>query len=48
PGGYAHPNKEVAQFEVNDNRSPEEMKRMIEEQGYEVVWKDWDRVYDAR
>ena len=47
PGGYAHPNKEVAQFEVNDNRSPEEMKRMIEEQGYEVVWKDWDRVYNS-
>lgn len=46
PGGYAHPNTEVAQFEINDNRSPVEMKKMIEEQGYEVVWKDWDKVYD--
>lgn len=48
PGGYAHPDTETAQFETNDTRSPEEMKKMIEEQGYEVVWKDWDKVYDAR
>ena len=33
PGGYAHPNTEVAQFETNDNRSPVEMKKMIEDQG---------------
>lgn len=48
PGGYAHPNQEIAQFETNDTRSPEEMKKMVEEQGYEVIWKDWDKVYDAR
>lgn len=48
PGGYAHPDTETAQFEINDDRSPAEMKKMIEEQGYEVVWKDWDKVYDAR
>lgn len=46
PGGYSHPDKEVPQFVVNDDRSPNDMKKMIEEQGYEVVWKDWDRVYD--
>ena len=48
PGGYAHPNTETAQFATNDTRSPEEMKKMIEEQGYEVVWKDWDKVYDCK
>ncbi|MDE6493521.1 MAG: 2-iminoacetate synthase ThiH [Bacteroidales bacterium] len=47
PGGYAHPNKETAQFEVNDSRSPEAMKKAIADQGYEVVWKDWDKVYDC-
>ncbi|MCH5244215.1 MAG: 2-iminoacetate synthase ThiH [Lentimicrobiaceae bacterium] len=48
PGGYAHPNTETAQFATNDTRSPQEMKKMIEAQGYEVVWKDWDKVYDAK
>ncbi|MCM1531522.1 MAG: 2-iminoacetate synthase ThiH [Bacteroides sp.] len=48
PGGYAHPDTETAQFATNDTRSPEEMKKMIEAQGYEVVWKDWDKVYDAK
>ncbi|MEG1498063.1 MAG: 2-iminoacetate synthase ThiH [Bacteroidales bacterium] len=48
PGGYSHPNKEVPQFITNDDRSVDAMKKMIEEQGYEVVWKDWDRVYDAK
>ena len=46
PGGYSHPGTETAQFDVNDDRSPVEMKKMVEAQGYEVVWKDWDRVYD--
>lgn len=48
PGGYSHPDTETAQFATNDTRSPEEMKKIIEEQGYEVIWKDWDKVYDAR
>ena len=46
PGGYSHPNTETAQFDVNDDRSPELMKQSVEAQGYEVVWKDWDKVYD--
>lgn len=42
PGGYAHPNHELEQFAINDSRSPEEVVEMIKNQGYEVVWKDWD------
>ncbi|MCI6278279.1 MAG: 2-iminoacetate synthase ThiH [Bacteroidales bacterium] len=43
PGGYAHPQKELEQFEINDSRTPEEMIAAIKEQGYEPVWKDWDQ-----
>jgi len=42
PGGYAVENKELEQFEVSDDRSPQEVKLMIENQGYQPVWKDWD------
>lgn len=42
PGGYAHPNRELEQFSINDNRTPEEMQQAIRSQGYEPVWKDWD------
>lgn len=41
PGGYAHPQKELEQFEINDSRSPEEMIAAIKAQGYDPVWKDW-------
>lgn len=42
PGGYAHPNKELEQFSINDNRTPQELEQAIRDQGYEAVWKDWD------
>lgn len=42
PGGYVIPNKELEQFAINDNRSPQEMVEAIKAQGYEAVWKDWD------
>lgn len=41
PGGYAHPQKELEQFEINDSRTPEEMIAAIKAQGYEPIWKDW-------
>jgi 2-iminoacetate synthase len=41
PGGYSQ-KEELEQFAVNDDRSPQEMLAMIAENGYEVVWKDWD------
>lgn len=42
PGGYAVYKDELEQFEVNDNRTPEEILQVVKNKGYEVVWKDWD------
>ncbi len=42
PGGYANCANALEQFEVHDDRPPEEVARMIKENGYEAVWKDWD------
>lgn len=41
PGGYAADENSLEQFEISDERSPEEIAKMITSQGYEPVWKDW-------
>lgn len=43
PGGYVVEPQSLEQFEINDERSPQEIARMIKQQGYEPVWKDWDQ-----
>lgn len=43
PGGYAHPNTNLEQFHINDDRTPKQMEAMIRAQGYDVIYKDWDR-----
>ena len=45
PGGYSALTEELEQFEINDNRTPEEIAEMVSTQGYEPVWKDWDIHY---
>ncbi|WP_194766391.1 2-iminoacetate synthase ThiH [Tamlana sp. I1] len=45
PGGYAVAPQSLEQFEISDERSTDAIKNMIQSQGYEVVWKDWDRSY---
>lgn len=45
PGGYAVEKQSLEQFEISDERSPAEIVQMIHNQGYEAVWKDWDRIY---
>jgi len=45
PGGYASPEESTRQFNISDERSAEAVERMIKSQGYEVVWKDWDRAF---
>lgn len=47
PGGYAE-NKEssLEQFEISDERSPEQIAEVIKSHGYEPVWKDWDIVLE--
>jgi 2-iminoacetate synthase len=42
PGGYAVYRSELEQFAVNDDRTPDEVMEAVKQQGYEVVWKDWD------
>jgi 2-iminoacetate synthase len=41
PGGYASEDKSLEQFSIDDTRSPAQVAEMIKQQGYEVVWKDW-------
>ncbi len=46
PGGYfTHP-QALEQFAVSDERTPLEVEKAIKVQGYEVVWKDWDKIFD--
>ena len=44
PGGYALKAHALEQFEISDERSPAEVAGVIREGGYEVIWKNWDRV----
>ena len=43
PGGYSVDPESLEQFEISDERSPQEIALMISTNGYEAVWKDWDR-----
>ncbi|MBP3253878.1 MAG: 2-iminoacetate synthase ThiH [Bacteroidales bacterium] len=43
PGGYAHPDTELEQFHINDDRDVKAMEAMVRRQGYDVIYKDWDR-----
>ena len=44
PGGYAVEQSSLKQFEICDERSPHTFAKVIEENGYEAVWKNWDMV----
>lgn len=46
PGGYHTYPQSLEQFAVSDERSPREVADAIRSNGYEVVWKDWDRIFD--
>ena len=44
PGGYAVlADKDVAQFTLNDSRSPAEIYAAIRSNQQEVVFKNWDK-----
>ena len=45
PGGYSQRQTGSGQFEVNDERSPAQVAKMLKSQGLEPVWKDWDRAF---
>ncbi|PPI86265.1 2-iminoacetate synthase ThiH [Candidatus Pantoea edessiphila] len=42
PGGYASNKKELEQFVISDNRSPQEMYQVLLSAGLQPIWKDWD------
>ena len=46
PGGYATSPDSLEQFHVSDERSPRAVAEAIRAGGYDVVWKDWDSVFD--
>ncbi|MCH5229709.1 MAG: 2-iminoacetate synthase ThiH [Muribaculaceae bacterium] len=46
PGGYSHPKEALKQFEINDDRTPQEVALAIRMHGYDPVWKDWDAIFD--
>lgn len=48
PGGYADQTLALAQFEIDDERSPAQMVKVVKEAGFEVVWKDWEPAYSAK
>jgi 2-iminoacetate synthase len=45
PGGYTVEQESLEQFEIDDSRSPQAIAAMIRQQGYEPVWKDWDKCF---
>lgn len=42
PGGYVVEPQSLEQFEIDDQRTTEEVVAMLKNQGLEVVWKDWE------
>lgn len=44
PGGYAIEPGSLKQFEICDERNVGDFVKVIQQQGYEAVWKDWDMV----
>lgn len=46
PGGYYTYPQALEQFSVSDERTPYEVAKAIRKIGYEVVWKDWDKIFD--
>ncbi|MCD8405575.1 2-iminoacetate synthase ThiH [Tenacibaculum dicentrarchi] len=43
PGGYTVEPQSLEQFEISDERSTEQVVKMLKNQGLEVVWKDWEQ-----
>ena len=46
PGGYHTYPQALEQFSVSDERTPAEVEADLRRAGVEVVWKDWDKIFD--
>ncbi len=42
PGGYSVEPQSLEQFEISDERSTEDVVKMLKHNDLEVVWKDWE------
>lgn len=42
PGGYVVEKQSLEQFEISDERSTEQITHMLQKNGLEAVWKDWE------
>lgn len=47
PGGYEVEPQSLEQFEISDERSPSMITEMLQSNGYEPVWKDWDMALET-
>lgn len=45
PGGYSVDVDSLEQFEISDDRTPEQVTAAIAANGYEPVWKDWVSIF---
>lgn len=45
PGGYSDNSNEGEQFSISDQRTPDEIAKLLAAHGYEAVWKDWDSAF---
>lgn len=45
PGGYAVDKQSLEQFEISDERSMKNIRKLIADVGYDPVMKDWEKVY---
>ncbi|MBW8035821.1 MAG: 2-iminoacetate synthase ThiH [Planctomycetes bacterium] len=48
PGGYSGKSDSAEQFQIDDDRTPEQMAGVIKNAGMEAVWKDWDASFAAK
>ena len=48
PGGYSVDENSLEQFEISDERTPQEVAAVISASGYEPVWKDWDNNFNVK
>jgi 2-iminoacetate synthase len=44
PGGYAVAPESLAQFSIDDERSPAEIAAMLRRSGLQPVWQDWHNI----
>lgn len=48
PGGYSVHLESLEQFEISDDRSANDIAKLITNAGYEPVWKDWDLAFSSK